>query len=74
MTTETPATAEIEKWFRIRFHFFHKFLTPGPKEKRRILPELTPALRIWSHLWQWSEVGNRYFENSVATAIAIRWK
>jgi len=26
----------------------HKFLTPGPdpKEKRRILPESTPALRI----------------------------
>ena len=24
---------------------FHKFLTPCPKEKRRILPESTPALR-----------------------------
>jgi len=30
---------------------FHKFLTPGPKVKRRILPESTPALRIPSHLW-----------------------
>jgi len=32
----------------------HKFLTPvldtGPKEKRRILPESTPALRIRYHL------------------------
>jgi len=24
---------------------------PGPKEKRRIPPESTPALRIWCHLW-----------------------
>ena len=35
--------------------FFHKFLTPvadpGPKEKRRILPESTPALRAHGHLW-----------------------
>ena len=32
---------------------FHMFLTPdpGPKEKRRILPELTPVIRIRSHLW-----------------------
>jgi len=32
---------------------FHKFLTPdpGPKEKRRILLESTPALRIHGHLW-----------------------
>ena len=29
---------------------FHKFLAPGPKEKRRILPESTPALRILYHL------------------------
>jgi len=33
---------------------FHKFLTsgpdPDPKEKRRILPESTPALRIHDHL------------------------
>ena len=28
---------------------FHKYLTPGPKEKRRILPELTPTLRIRVH-------------------------
>ena len=39
---------------------FHKFLTPspdpGPKEKRRILPESTPVIRIRYHLWfehQW---------------------
>jgi len=31
---------------------FHKFLTPGPKEKRRILPESTPVIRIRSHLWK----------------------
>ena len=32
--------------------FFPKFLTPvpGPKEKRRILPESTPTFRIRSHL------------------------
>jgi len=32
--------------------FFYKFLTsdPGPKEKRKILPESTPVLRIQSHL------------------------
>ena len=33
---------------------FHKFSTlgpdPGPKEKRRILPESTPVIRIRSHL------------------------
>ena len=34
------------------YPFFHKFLTPapGPKEKCRILPESTPALRIRSHI------------------------
>ena len=30
---------------------FHKFLTLAPKEKRRILAELTPVLRIRGHLW-----------------------
>jgi len=34
---------------------FQKFLTPGTdpglKEKRRILPESTPALRIHDYLW-----------------------
>ena len=34
---------------------FYKFSTrgpdPGPKEKRRILPESTPVIRIRSHLW-----------------------
>ena len=34
--------------------FFHKFLTPGPEEKRRILLESTPVIRIRSHLWQMS--------------------
>jgi len=37
---------------------FPKFLTPGPdpgpKEKRRILPESTPVIRIRSHLWSLS--------------------
>jgi len=49
MTTQTPATAEIEKWLLIRVKFC-KFLTPGPdpKEKLRILPESTPAIRIRS--------------------------
>jgi len=51
-TTQTPAAAENEKWLRIRVRFFHKFLTPAPspKEKRRILQEMTPALRIRGHL------------------------
>ena len=30
---------------------FQKLLTPGPKEKRRILPESTPVIRIRPHLW-----------------------
>jgi len=52
MTTQTPATAEIEKWLRIRSGF-SQFLTPAPdpKENYRILPELTPALWIHGHLW-----------------------
>jgi len=52
----------LKKWLHRRSYcwnwkvtpgpFFHKFLTPapGPKEKRRILPESTPALRIHAHL------------------------
>jgi len=36
MTTQTSATAEIEKC-----SVFLKFLTPDPKVKRRILPEST---------------------------------
>jgi len=35
---------------------FHKFLTSGPnqgpKDKRKIQPESTPALRIHGHLWR----------------------
>jgi len=52
MTTQTPATAEIEKMTPDPVRFFHKFLTPGPdpKDKRRVLPESTPALRIHDHL------------------------
>ena len=34
---------------------YHKFLTPCPKEKRRILLESTPVLQIRSHLWTISE-------------------
>jgi len=35
-----------------KFRRGQKFrLTPGPKEKRRILPESTPALQIRGHLW-----------------------
>jgi len=30
---------------------FPKFLTPGPKEECRILPKVTPVIRISSHLW-----------------------
>jgi len=49
-TTQTPATAENEKWRRIRVHFLTNFLTPGSKKNRRIFPESTPALRIRAHL------------------------
>ena len=38
-------------WKVIPGPFFPKYLTPGPKEKRWILPESTLALRIQSHLW-----------------------
>jgi len=46
---KTPLTAENDKWLR---SIFHKFSTPDqrPKEKRRILPESTPALRSRDHL------------------------
>jgi len=42
MITQTHAIAEIQKW--LRFCFFTNFLTPGPKEKRRILPKSRPPL------------------------------
>jgi len=39
MTTQTPATAEIEKLLLFRLRFFHTIFTPGPdpglKEKHR---------------------------------------
>ena len=54
MTTQTPATPEMEKWLRPDpGPFFHKFLAPGPHpgpNKRRILPESTPVIRTRSHL------------------------
>jgi len=52
MTTQTPAIAEIEK-SDSESGFSKKMLTldPGPKEKRRIEPESTPALWICGHLW-----------------------
>jgi len=38
-------------WCEVRNFASQKFrLTPSPKEKRRILPESTPAFRIRSHL------------------------
>jgi len=61
---------------------FPKFFNPQPKEKRRILPELTPDPPLLvSHpsrhyffyffclLYVCTEVGNRYFINIVATVI-----
>jgi len=54
MTAQTPANAEIKKWLQIRVRFFTNFDSmsgSGPKEKRRILPESTPALWIRCHLW-----------------------
>jgi len=52
MTTQTPATIEIEKWLRIRVRFFPKFwLRIRVRKKCRIQPESNPALRIRFHLW-----------------------
>jgi len=62
MTTQTPATAEIENWPRVRSGFSQIFDSVS-KEKRRILPESTPVIR--SHLcykcekllfWKWNTV------------------
>jgi len=49
----TTQTAEIENWLRIRVRFFTNLTPgpdPGPKEKRRVLPESTPTIRIRYHL------------------------
>jgi len=43
---------------------FHKFLTPGPKEKRRILLESTPVIRIRSHLCKLPEVSTEPWTGS----------
>jgi len=51
--------------------FFHKFLTqgPDPKEKRGILPESTPAIRIRSHLWSARpDDANQFGANSSCSA------
>jgi len=75
MTTQTPATAEIEKGLLIRSGFSQIFDSGpnlGPKEKCTILPESTPVIRIRSHLqmcksqnlniWlQNSQIGNPAF-------------
>jgi len=72
MTTQTPATAEMEKWLRIRV-VFHTFLTPGPdpKEKRRILPESTPVNRIRSYLWF---ISGRELDAGYATFCLLKQK
>ena len=51
MTTQNPATVDIEKWHRIQVRFPKCFTQgPGLKRKRRILPESTPVIRNRSHL------------------------
>ena len=45
MTTQTPATVEIEKWLLLRVR---------PKEKGKILQDSTPALQIQIHGHLWS--------------------
>jgi len=64
MATQTPATPEI-KSDSGPGPAFPKILTsctdPGPKEKRRILPELTPVIRIRSHLWYSPELNTIRF-------------
>ena len=58
MTTQTPATAELEKWLQIRVRFFTNFWLRVRirvrRKNRRILLESTPVIRIRSHLWQMS--------------------
>jgi len=51
MTMQTPAAAGKETWLRVQVRFFHLIPAPDPKDKRRILPESTTALRIRDHLW-----------------------
>jgi len=59
MTTQTPTTAKIEKW--LRFGFSQIFDSgPDSKEKRKIWPESTPALRIRGH-WPPEMSGLSYF-------------
>jgi len=53
MTTPTSGTAKIESDSGSG-PVFHRFFTsaPDPQEKPRILPESTPALRIYGQLCQ----------------------
>ena len=55
--------------------FFHNFLTsdPGPKEKRRILPESTAALRIHGYLCQLPEVAGVIFSDSNSALFSKFW-
>jgi len=44
---------------------FPQFVTPGPKEKRRILPDSTPVIRIRFHLWNRVRVPRRGVRNLI---------
>jgi len=46
---------------RFSLKFWLLCTDPGPKEKRRILPELTPVIRIRSHLWYSPELNTIRF-------------
>ena len=56
MTTQTPATAEIEKWLRIRVRFFTKFWlriraerkTQNPSGVDSSSPDPLPSLQRWA--------------------------
>jgi len=49
-TRQTPATAENKKMTPDSGPVYHNFFIQAPREKRRILPESIPALRIRGHL------------------------
>jgi len=50
MTTQTPATAEIEKWLRFRVRFFPNFWLRVQVRKKNA-ESCRSSFRIRSHLW-----------------------
>jgi len=77
ITTQTSATAEIEKWLQI-WGRFSKICDswPGCGQKRRILPETSPALRNPGHLvWLWVLIrkDERTVKFFIPSPVLIQW-